>query len=220
MNKSKIGSAVQDINTAVMYRVGRQNGQTEQIISNYRSKYVPLLKSNSTWAITAEYDPIKAGGLGSVPMEIHNNFTDMGIDNPVFIPMYQQKGKAEFVEYGDDKNGKTFVAPYHSIGEQTYTYSDILWGDQTNTDIFATFSMPEKGIDCRGYVAYPIKEIQDGYIISSWINYTHQESWLQYPVMTAMENRMRNSWNNDGAFMTIQNVFTLYPTDEGVEIIK
>ena len=119
-----------------------------------------------------------------------------------------------------DKNGKTFVAPYHSIGEQTYTYSDILWGDQTNTDIFATFSMPEKGIDCRGYVAYPIKEIQDGYIISSWINYTHQESWLQYPVMTAMENRMRNSWNNDGAFMTIQNVFTLYPTDEGVEIIK
>ena len=108
MNKSKIGSAVQDINTAVMYRVGRQNGQTEQIISNYRSKYVPLLKSNSTWAITAEYDPIKAGGLGSVPMEIHNNFTDMGIDNPVFIPMYQHKGKGEFVEYGNEKTGKTY----------------------------------------------------------------------------------------------------------------
>lgn len=112
MNRNKISSAMDDIHTAVIYRIGRANGQTEQIVSDYRKKYVPLMKSNSTWAITAEYDPIKAGGLGSVPMEIHNNFTDMGIDNPVFIPMYQQKGKAEFVEYGDDKNGKTYKYIY------------------------------------------------------------------------------------------------------------
>jgi len=112
MNKSKIGSALEDIHTAVMYRTGREKGQTEQIVKDYRKKYVPLLKSNSTWALTAELDPIKAGGLGSVPMEIQNNFTDMGIDNPVFIPMYQQKGKSEFLEYGNDKDGKKFKYIY------------------------------------------------------------------------------------------------------------
>lgn len=112
MNKGKIQSAMDDIHTAVMYRTGRKPGQTKEIITNYHKKYVPLMKSNATWAITAEFDPIKAGGLGSVPMELQNNFTDMGIDNPVFIPMYQQKGKAEFVEYGNEKTGKSYKYIY------------------------------------------------------------------------------------------------------------
>ncbi len=112
MNKSKIQSAMDDIHTAVIYRIGRKNGQTQQIVSDYRKKYVPLMKSNAIWALTAEFDPIKAGGLGSVPMELQNNFTDMGIDNPVFIPMYQQKGKAEFIEYGDEKTGKSYKYIY------------------------------------------------------------------------------------------------------------
>ena len=112
MNKSKINSAMDDIHTAVIYRIGRKNGQTEQIISDYRKKYVPLMGSNSTWAITAEFDPIKAGGLGSVPMEIQNNFADMGIDNPVFIPMYLQHGKGEFKEIGNAKDGKKCTYTY------------------------------------------------------------------------------------------------------------
>ena len=112
MNKSKIQSAMDDIHTAVIYRIGRKNGQTQQIVSDYRKKYVPLMKSNAIWALTAEFDPIKAGGLGSVPMELQNNFTDMGIDNPVFIPMYQQKGKAEFIEYGDEANEKSYKYIY------------------------------------------------------------------------------------------------------------
>lgn len=106
VNTTKLKSALTDIHTAVTYRNGRKPGETEQLISNYRKKYVPLMKSNATWAITAEFDPIKAGGLGSVPMEIQNNFADMGIDNPVFIPMYQHKGNSEFIEYGNDKDGK------------------------------------------------------------------------------------------------------------------
>lgn len=112
LNASKIDSAMFDIRNAVTFRIGRKNGQTQEIINDYRKKYVPLMKSNSTWALTAEFDPIKAGGLGSVPMEIQNNFADMGIDNPVFIPMYQHKGKAEFVEYGDEKTGKSYSYIY------------------------------------------------------------------------------------------------------------
>ena len=80
--------------------------------------------------------------------------------------------------------------------------------------------MPRQGESYRGHGAYPIAEMQDGYIISSWVNYTHQRSWLQYPAMTAMEKRMTNSWNDAGAFMTVQDALQFYPTNEGVEMIK
>ena len=119
-----------------------------------------------------------------------------------------------------DENGKTLSAPYYSIGGQTFTSNSIFWGEQVNTDIFATFSMPATGERRRGYVAYPVAEAQDGYIISSWINYTHQTSWLQYPAVTAMEKRM-TSWRNDaGAFRTVQDALQFYPTEEEVELIN
>lgn len=119
-----------------------------------------------------------------------------------------------------DKDGKSFAAPYHFLGTQTFTSDSIFWGEQTNTDIFATFSMPGQGENYRGYVAYPIVEIRDGYIISSWVNYTHQQSWLQYPVMTAMKKRMTSSWNDAGAFVTVQDALQFYPTSQGVEMLK
>lgn len=119
-----------------------------------------------------------------------------------------------------DKNGKCFAAPYYSIGSQILTSDNIFWAQTTNTDVFAAFSMPAKGENCRGYVAYPIEEIQDDYIISSWINYTHQRSWFQYPAVTAMEKRMTNSWNEAGAFITVQNALQFYPKAEGAEMIR
>lgn len=65
----------------------------------------PIEKPNPTlWSVTSEFAPIKEGGLGSVPVELQNNMTKLGIDVPTFIPMYQQKGLASFrVE-----NGKYF----------------------------------------------------------------------------------------------------------------
>ncbi len=119
-----------------------------------------------------------------------------------------------------DKDGKIFAAPYHSLGNQTFTSNSIFWGEQTNTDVFATFSMPRQGENYRGYVAYRIAEMQDDYIISSWVNYTHQRSCLQYPAMTAMEKRMTNSWNDAGAFMTVQVALQFHSTNEGIEMIK
>lgn len=119
-----------------------------------------------------------------------------------------------------DQDGKTLSAPYHSLGEQAFTTNSLIWGPQTSTDLFATFSMPAKGERHRGYVAYPVEEAQDGYIISSWINYTHQRSWLQYPVVTAMEKRMTSWQNNAGAFLTVQDALQFYPTEENVELIN
>ena len=119
-----------------------------------------------------------------------------------------------------DSNGETFTADYFSLGTQTVTSNNILWGEQSSTDVFATFSMPRNGSNYRGYVAYPAVELQDGYLMSSWVNYVHQESWAQYPVKTAMETRMVNAWNEAGVFTTTQDALQFYPTEEGAELIS
>lgn len=114
-----------------------------------------------------------------------------------------------------DKDSMTFAAPYYFLGSQTYNSDSVFWGEQVKTDVFAAFSMPRTGENCRGYVSYPVTEVQDGYIINSWVNYTHQRSWFQYPVMTAMENRMTYFWNDAGAFITVQDALQFDPSVEG-----
>lgn len=118
------------------------------------------------------------------------------------------------------RDGNTLVSDYYFLGTETFTSGSFLGGNQKNTDVFAAFSMPRGSERQRGYIAYPVDEVQDGYIISSWFNYTHQNSWLQYPAITAMEKRMENGWHDAGAFTTIQDALQFYPTDEGIEMIN
>lgn len=119
-----------------------------------------------------------------------------------------------------DKGGETFASDYYFLGPQTYTPSSIFWGEKSKTDLFATFSMPHDGSRCRGYLAYAVQEAQAGYIISSWFNYTHQQSWLQYPAMTAMEKRMTHFGADAGAFKTIQDALQFFPTEENPKPIN
>lgn len=116
-----------------------------------------------------------------------------------------------------DRGGQTFAAPYASLGARTFTANTVLWGEQTNTDLFAAFSLPQHGEHCRGYVAYSTTEARDGYILSSGVYYTHQQSWLQYPVVTAMEKRLTTTWGDSGAFRTVQDVLQFDPVDEAAE---
>ncbi len=110
-----------------------------------------------------------------------------------------------------DKNGNTFTSEYYFLGCKTYTSNSIFTGNKQNTDVFASFSMPQSGKRQRGYIAYHIDEAQDGYIIDSWFNYTHQKSLLQYPAVTAMESRMTNAWNNSEVFKTVQTALQFFP---------
>lgn len=112
-----------------------------------------------------------------------------------------------------DRGGQTFAAPYASLGARTFTANTVLWGEQTNTDLFAAFSLPRHGEHCRGYVAYSTTEACDGYILSSGVYYTHQQSWLQYPVVTAMEKRLTTTWGDSGAFRTVQHALQFFPED-------
>ncbi len=118
-----------------------------------------------------------------------------------------------------DKDGTTYVAPYYSLGEHTFTSHHILLGEQIDTDVFATFSMPYGGEKHRGYVAYLISKAQDGWDIDSWMNYTHQRTWTQYPAVTAIEKRMTVASNNAGAFKTVHGVLRFHFSDEGAQRI-
>ena len=119
-----------------------------------------------------------------------------------------------------DKDGTTYTAPYYYLGQQTFTSESIFWGEQTSTDLFAAFSMPETGENYRGYVAYPVAKLRDGYIMDSWFNYTHQRTALQYPAMTAMEFQMSGAWDGNGPFRTIQDAPQFYPTEESAQLLS
>lgn len=112
-----------------------------------------------------------------------------------------------------ERDGVTYAAPYHYLGEQSYQSGSMFWGTQQNSDLFAAFSFPASGQQQRGYVAYDTLENEDGYIMDSWINYTHQNTWFQYPARTAMENCMQGSWNLSGAFSLVQTAIQFYPND-------
>lgn len=112
-----------------------------------------------------------------------------------------------------DRDGQTFTAPYHALGRQTYTADSVFFGQRTNTDLFAPFSMPRHAEHARGYVAYTAAAAQSGYLLNSWINYTHQQSWLQYPAVTAQTHRMTCTQSNGGAFRTVQDALQFFPAD-------
>lgn len=112
-----------------------------------------------------------------------------------------------------DRDGQTFTASYHTLGRQTYTADSVFFGQRTNSDLFAPFSMPRHAEHARGYVAYTAAAVQSGYLLNSWCNYTHQQTWLQYPVVTAMEKRMTSAFGNTGAFYTVQHALQFFPED-------
>ncbi len=88
--------------------------------------------------------------------------------------------------------------------------------------MFAEFSLPTGGEDQRGYVTYTATAHYADlkYLINSWVNYTHQTGWLQYPVKTAAEHRMSGAWNDTGAFLTVQDALQFYNTDNGIDLIN
>lgn len=117
-----------------------------------------------------------------------------------------------------DRDGVTYTAPYVSLKEETYTKNSFFWENSVSTDIFAEFSLPNDGKNQRGYIAYTIKEMCDGAIVDAWINYTHQQSWAQYPACTAKQQRIAHSWTEAGAFKTVQDALQFYPTEDDLGI--
>ncbi len=109
-----------------------------------------------------------------------------------------------------ESDGKTFTAPYHCLEEKTYTAGGSLFS-QVGTDTFAAFSLPKNSENCRGYVMYSILKDGDTDFFSSWLNYTYQKRTFQYPVKSAMQQRLESTDNKVGAFRTEQYSFLYNP---------
>lgn len=113
-----------------------------------------------------------------------------------------------------DKDGTSYTAPYHSLSSKTYTSNGLFEGQQKVTDIFANFSLPEDGENQRGYLSYTTKESSESFKLYSSFHYTHQNSWKQYPVMTAQENSLKSLLEDDNPFKEIQDVLLFHPQEE------
>lgn len=106
------------------------------------------------------------------------------------------------------KDGDDYVAPFYSLGGETYTSNSVIFGTETNTDVFAAFSLPNNGERQRGYLTYGITG-NVSYIIDSWVNYTHQKTFLQYPAITAKQHRQSGAWNKNFTFFTQQDALQI-----------
>ena len=116
----------------------------------------------------------------------------------------------------DDAEGSTYAAPYASLAAERFTATDWFGGRHDAEDIFAEFSLPSRGKNQRGYVAYDTEAVGNvRYMINSWINYTHQESRFQYPVQTAKDYGKAGGWGDGPVFRRVQNALQFSILDDG-----
>lgn len=108
-------------------------------------------------------------------------------------------------------NGQRCWADYAFLGRKNYTSQSIFWGSQSQSDPFAAFSFPKNASECRGYLTYEIAELEYGWLVDSWVNYVHQISLWQYPVLSAMEARMQGKTGRSSAFRMVQTALQFNP---------
>ena len=138
------------------------------------------------------------------------------------FPAYRESGSA-WIGQADltgqvlyDRNGTSYQAEYVVLEDSTYETGENwpFYQSRESSSIFAEFSMPHRGENCRGYVAYNMGNNEPGWWIDSWLNYVHQKIMLQYPVMTAAQNRKNGSWSDDPVFITVQDALQVLPEGE------
>ncbi|MGE4277895.1 MAG: hypothetical protein AB7E30_12080 [Lawsonibacter sp.] len=112
-----------------------------------------------------------------------------------------------------DNGGVTYVGDYYSLKTEDYVSNSMFFGTTAGSDPFALFSLPARGEQCRGYVTYGMEELTPGSLLDSWVNYTHQTGYLNYPLMTAKQYAMSGMWGG-GAFDTVQSAIQMIPGAE------
>lgn len=112
-----------------------------------------------------------------------------------------------------EKNGTSYTADYAVLQNENYNTRDgfPFYDMMEHSSIFAEFSMPRHGENCRGYVAYEIKEKESDWWIDSWLNYTHQNTLVQYPVLSAAQSRKQGGVMDGRVFTTVQNTLQVLP---------
>ncbi len=112
-----------------------------------------------------------------------------------------------------DRDGTTYWSPYHSLGVEAYAADSMFFGPQSYNDPMTSFSFPQNGEHCRGYVTYAAEAVEEGWLLSSWINYVHQGKIFVYPAQTAREWQMSGAWNGNGQpFFCVQTAIQFRPS--------
>lgn len=106
INALRTEFAMDAVKNAATVRIKRTADKTNEDIKAFREKYKGKL--DAVWSVTAEYKPIQSGGLGVVPFDLQNNFNRMGINSPVFVPMYLKNNFSEFKALPDGTYSYTF----------------------------------------------------------------------------------------------------------------
>lgn len=125
---------------------------------------------------------------------------------------FQSEGELSGRVLYDDR-GETYAGDYHSLKVEDYVSNSWFFGTRSDSDPFALFSLPMHGKRCRGYVAYGMERIIPGSLLDSWMNYTHQSSYLNYPLMTAQQYSLSGMWGG-GIFDTAQTAVQFVPGEE------
>lgn len=105
-----------------------------------------------------------------------------------------------------DRGGAPYWASYHFLESGAIsTQINQLFGEQASDGIMAGFSLPQDGENKRGYISYGVYTEDPDEIVASIMNYTHQQNFLQYPVMTATDYYIRSGGWSGLAFQTRQH---------------
>lgn len=121
-----------------------------------------------------------------------------------------------------DNDGEHFSAPYHSI--ETHTKTDPIFTIIEPYDlVFANFSFPNQGENHRGYITYSLGALSGNQFFNSKATYVHQKHLFQYPVKTAEEEILSQSFaaNTSSSFISIQPPFLFFELNEnGITLLE
>ncbi len=168
--------------------------QKEELPKDLRITDVALqLKDAQNWVIFHHFQWLEADdfyGTESIQLLETN---DLGL-----MDLYGQ------VLY--DEGDSTYTAPFALLGKTSTIISDASYLNPSVSDGYmGGFSFPSHKENYRGYLRISRWIDPDDQQVLSTINYTHQKSWMQYPMITASEHQLIHNLKGNAAFETIQD---------------
>lgn len=197
----------EDLPASDGYEVYEQTGRTTHIYTEYKARELRITAvavepedPASDWVVIHHFlwtsDP---GYRGTEAMQIWPTYRGM----EGWVSANRFSGRVLY-----DEGETTFAAPYQRLEEVFYTYYGF-FGQTDCQDIVATFSLPKDGENCRGYVCYGVKSVEEGWLLNSWCNYFYQQTFLQYPVGTAEEALLSGNFGYNDAIKAVQTAIQL-----------
>ena len=178
-----------------------QKTWTEYDVKELKTRDIAIELENGNWRIIHHFFWQGDRGIGGTECIKIWPTTD---DNDGWRQVGEPTGRVLY-----DGGGNTWGSKFYSLGTESYTSQSIFWGESDQNALFASFSLPLKGENCRGYVSYEVELVEEGWILNSWSNYTHQVKWWNYPLMTAQQYSMSGILYG-GAFETAQSAIQLF----------